>query len=380
MKTIKKIITVFAILLFTSGFAQNNTIGVGPIKTFGVFATSETASTIARLELEQLGKYQVLDRFDMQEVENYADYQECYGKKCLIEFGNSLDVDFILSGSVDGIGNKIIITLKLIDVQKETIIKTRTSEFENQEVELQRMFGIVLKEMHDMTPDPIIKKQLAFKNDIIISNNLGSVNNSGPRMGVAYTTGTLYEFATRSERQGGLGISPFVSNIGYQFEGRYVGTENFSALFECLFNFTGLEQGQFLPSVSFLNGFRFGKQGWEFAFGPSFGITKKTSGFFTKDGQNLLGEASTRYWTENEFRKSSFGENSIESYGYEYAEHLDKRGEIEFNTRWVMAIGRTFKAGALNVPVNIYYSSQKGGGMAGLSVGFNISRSRTNIN
>jgi len=45
-----------------------------------------------------------------------------------------------------------------------------------------------------------------------------------------------------------------------------------------------------------------------------------------------------------------------------------------------MAVGRTFQSGALNIPVNIYYSSQKGGGMAGISLGFNVTRKKTNIN
>lgn len=371
---------LIALLVLFAGNSMAATIGVGPIKTFGVFAEPQTASTIARIELVKLEKYQVLDRFDMQEVENFEKYQECYGKSCLVEYGRALNVDYILSGSVDGLGNKIVITLKLIDVKGEKIIKTQTAEFDNQEVELQRMIGIVIQEMHDIEPDPIIKKQLAFKNEVITSNNVGKVNNSGPRMGFAYTVGTLNEFATRSENYGGLEISPFVSNLGYQFEGQYVGTENFSALFEGLINFTALEQGKFIPSFSLLNGFRFGKQGWEFAFGPTFGFSKTSVGFFTDENTHLLGESSGRYWTQSEFEASEFAENDLSTYGYEYTRNLDARGRLDFNTRWVMAIGRTFKSGALNIPVNIYYSSQKGGGMAGISLGFNVTRKKTNIN
>ena len=379
MKTNKTILLIALLFIFTGNtFAAS--IGVGPLKTFGIFAETETASTIARLELVKLEKYQVLDRFDMREIEDYAKYQSCFGKECLIEYGKKLNVDYILSGSIDGLGNKIVITLKLIDINTERITKTHTTEFDNQEVELQRMLGIVIQEMHDIEVDPLLKKQLMFNNEIITSNNVGKVSNRGPRMGVAYTVGTLNEFATRPADQGGLEIAPIVSNLGYQFEGQYVGTENFSALFEGIINFTALEQGQFIPSFSLLNGFRFGKQGWEIAFGPSFGFSKTSVGFFTKKENNLLGEKVERYWTQQEYETSEFAENDPFTYGYEFTRNLDKRGRLDFNTRWIMAVGRTFQSGALNIPVNVYYSSQKGGGMAGISVGFNVTRRKTNIN
>ena len=39
-----------------------------------------------------------------------------------------------------------------------------------------------------------------------------------------------------------------------------------------------MEQGQFIPTLSLLNGFRFGQSGWEFAFGPSFGGRRMING------------------------------------------------------------------------------------------------------
>ncbi len=377
MKSIKNILFILLLAISLNSFSQ--TIGVAPIKTFGLFATPETASKIASLELIKLKKYQVLDRFDMEEAINPEDFQDCFGKTCLVEYGEKLGVDYILSGNIDGLGNKIVINLKLINIDQKTIIKTRSLEFDNQEVELQRMIGIVLKEMHELPVDPILKKQLEFRNELITTNNIGRVNNSGPRMGAAYTVGTLNEFVTRPEIYGGLEIAPVVSNLGYQFEKQYVGTENFSALVEGLVNFTALEQGKFIPSFSILNGFRLGKQGWEIAFGPSFGFAKTSVGFFTNDS-NLLGEESPRYWSEREFQNSSFAENPLSTYGYEFTRNLDSRGRLDFSTRWIMAFGRTFQSGALNIPVNIFYSSQKGGGMAGISVGFNVTKRKSSIN
>lgn len=378
MKTNKILLSLTFALFFASNMFAS-TIGVGPIKTFGIFAEPETASTISRLELIKLNKYQVLDRFDMQEVDNAEQYQDCYGKTCLVEYGKALNVDFILSGNIDGLGNKIVITLKLINVKQGSIIKTRTAEFDNNEAELQRMIGVVIKEMHDMNVDPLLKDQLAFQNDVITPGDVGKVNNRGPRMGAAYTVGTLNEFVTRPEEYGGLEIAPIVSNIGYQFEGEYVGTENFSALLEGIVNVTALEQGKFIPSFSVLNGFRFGRQGWEFAFGPSFGLSKTSVGFFTNNNE-LLGEKEPRYWTEQEYRSSIYGEDDPFKYGYEFTRNLDSRGRLDISTRWVIAVGRTFQSGALNIPVNIYYSSQKGGGMAGISFGFNVTRKKSTLN
>jgi len=378
MKTLIKI-KLIALFILSATFTHAASIGVGPIKTFGLYAPAETATTIARLELIKLNKYQVLDRFDMKEAVGKDRYNDCYGKTCLIEYGKELKVDFMLSGNIDALGGKIVITLKLIDIDEEKVVKTQTAEFDNQEAELQRMIGIVIQEMHGLTPDPLLKKQLSFRNEVITSNNVGRVKNSGPRMGMAYTVGTLNEFATRPEEYGGLEISPFVSNLGYQFERQYVGTEKFSALLEGMINFTALEQGKLIPSFSVLNGFRFGKQGWEFAFGPSFGFSKTSVGFWTDESKDLLGETSARYWTESEFNASEFSENKLTDYGYSYTRNLDSRGRLDFNTRWIMAFGRTYRSGALNIPVNVFYSSQKGGGMAGFSVGFNITREKSKV-
>jgi hypothetical protein len=191
-------------------------------------------------------------------------------------------------------------------------------------------------------------------------------------LGYSFITGDLKDFAIRSRNEGGLDIYPGVSMIGYQFEKQYIGTENFSALGEVLFNISGLEQGIFLPSITFMNGFRIGKAGWEFAFGPGFGIKQVSTGFFDTEG--VYGNAG-RYWTENEYRDYSFNKETGEHTAsiYAYGEHMDSRGKtFKLNTRWVMALGRTFRAGALNIPVNVFYSTMDKSGMVGLSVGFNI--------
>lgn len=387
----KTIFLSLMIAIFGSQDLMSQTVAVPNMSTHGLHATPEIVAKLTRLELIKLEKYKVLDEFDMISiVESKPEYATCYGKTCLIELGKALDVDYVMSGSVDGLGNKIVVSLKLIDVKEETIKETRSMEFDNQEVELQRMIGIVLQEMHGMSPAPELKKSLEFKNEVITSNNVGRINNAGPRFGVSYVAlGDMNEFFTRSENNGGLGIKPVITNIGYQFEGQYIGTENFSALAECVVNVGGMDQGQFIPSVTLMNGFRFGKQGWEFAFGPSFGIRKESVGLFSQE--------DNKYYTDTEWDQKHYNEwlSNPENYDpstgiyhnqYErldrsvYSTNLDNRGWIKLNTSWLMAVGRTFRAGGLNVPVNVYYSNNKYGGIIGASVGFNVINSKKPIN
>lgn len=369
----------------------------------GLFVTPTIAAKLIRLEMVKMNIYTVYDEFDMAEAfKKNPDYsKDCVSKTCLVELGKELNVDYTATGSFDGLGNKIVITIKIIDVKNNSIYKTSTKEFDNQEAELQRMVEIILNEMHGIESPKELIDRLKFKNEVITSNNVGKINNSGPRVGYAFMVGSAGEFATRSTNRGGLDIFPGISMIGYQFEGQYVGTENFSALIEGVFNIAGLEQGQFIPTASIMNGFRFGKAGWEFGFGPGFGLKKVTEGFFDTDG--TFGEKD-QYWNRNDWSEyannSDNGLNDQTAHpeyftnGYFIApdpskinsnynfnsKHADTRGNLAVSTMFVLAVGRTFRAGSLNVPVNVFYSSRKKGGMIGLSVGFNVLKSKKAIN
>jgi len=383
----KKSLLLFLIISFSASvFAQGNpSIAVANPNIGGLYATPDMCAKMIRLELSKLNKYSVYDVFDMQEVyDEDASYKTCLSKTCLVEFGNKLGVDYMITGSYDLLGNKIAISLKMIDVKNNQVYKSGLKEFTNQEKELQRMTEVLLKEMLDIPAGKELVEQLRFDNDIITKSNVGKVSNSGPRVGVGILTGSFYEFANRSSNQGGLDIFPAVSMIGYQLEAQYVGTNNFSALAEFILNVSGLEQGQFLPTLSILNGFRFGDAGWEFAFGPGFTLSKTSRGFFDSgnDIGGYFGERNT-YITLDEWNSvyvpSGYTQNEYENYGYEMGTHMDTRGNVKLSTMFLMAFGRTFKAGALNIPVNIFYSSRKGGGIAGVNVGFNVTKSKTTI-
>jgi len=354
------------------------TIAVANPNVNGLTLKSESVAKMMRLETIKLKKYNVYDEFDMADVLKAKEEfrTNCYGQNCLIKLGTELKVDYIMCGSIDGLGNKIALTIKIVDVKNQTLYKSAVKEFDNQETEIQRMLEIVLYEMHGFTVDKVIADRLTFKNEPITSNNIGKINNSGPRIGGAALVGSLDEFARRPTSQGGLDIAPFVSMIGYQFEGQYVGTENFSALVEGIVNVSGLEQGKFLPSFTLMNGFRFGKSGWEFAFGPRLSVKHTSKGFF--DTEHLYSDG--KYFSESDWSKYSFNNPVTLDGRYTFEENLDMRGSTKLSTSFVVAFGRTFQAGSLNIPVNFFYTSQRKGGFAGINVGFNVQKSKQPIN
>jgi len=378
--------------------AQNDfSIAAANPNVNGVALSGESGAKMIRLELIRIGKYKVYDEFDMADVikANPEFQSNCYGQTCLVKLGEELKTDFVICGSIDGLSNKIVLTLKIINVKSKSIEKSAIKEFANQPNEIQRMIEIMIKEMHSVEVDKVLMERLAFKNDIITSNNVGKVNNSGPRIGIAGAVGSVYEFATRSKAMGGLDILPAVSMIGYQLEGQYVGTENFSALVEGLINISGIEQGQFIPTFTLLNGFRFGKGNWEICFGPGFGLKRRLQGF--EDTDNNFG-AGGDFWfvcpdgegqlcngenLENTLKDGNgipVTQDQLSNYGYALTSIAHRKGITSLNTTFVIAVGRTFRAGALNIPVNLFYSSQSRGGFAGLNVGFNIAKSKKVLN
>lgn len=389
MKTKNLQAVYLLVAIFFSGmasyFAQpTSTIAVANPNINALTIKPESVAKMMRLELIKINKYKVYDEFDMNEIIKAKEEYKvgCYGQSCLSKLGEELKVDYVMSGSIDGLGNKIVVTIKIIDVKGQALYKSSVREFDNQELEVQRMIEIVLAEMHGLTVDKVVADRLAFKNELITSNNVGKVNNSGPRIGFAVMTGDVADFATRSTKYGGLGIQPFTSMIGYQIEGQYVGTENFSALVEGIFNISGLEQSQFIPSVSLLNGFRFGKSNWEFAFGPRFGVAATSIGYLDKDG--LFGEENV-FYTQQEWTSFQGGGLVNEQTGQlvldpGFEREFDKDGTKRLATSFLIAFGRTFQAGSLNIPVNLFYSSQKGGGFVGVNMGFNVQKSKQPIN
>ena len=105
----------------------------------------------------------------------------------------------------------------------------------------------------------------------------------------------------------------------------------------------------------------YNKNGFEFALGPLIELSQTSQGYYNNN---------------HEWIRLSDPENIYSEYDnpYDIIERMDSRGEPKIATSWVWAIGKTFKSGYLNMPVNIYFSQKTRGWIVGASIGFNVSK------
>jgi hypothetical protein len=369
MKTTKfKLMTI--VLLMILGNSLNVHSQTKPltavlgIESKGVIQDPEAVSFMFNVELEKVGEYTLLDKYEIIDIlkRNNLEGKNCFSKSCILAAGKALKVDKVITGNVDRFGEKIIITVKEFDIKSESVEKTVVTEFLNLQPELQKMIMISLQKLAGQVPDQALV-DLLINFETPIESPKTKLSLSGPRMGATFVTGDAGKVLTAAEVDGGYNMWPAMFNIGWQQEWQYLSSGNFQALVEGIGFIGGLESGRFIPSLTFLNGFRVGKSGWEFAFGPSFRIIQKASGFFG-DGNN--GTETGKWYLESD-RKTI-------APLYTREDRLDSRGDVALSTSMIFAVGKTFRSGYLNIPVNVYVSPRKEGTMFGFTFGFNIYR------
>lgn len=157
----------------------------------------------------------------------------------------------------------------------------------------------------DLPSVPVVTN--ADPNDAVLGE---AIHLDGPRIGFTVLTGGVLDKA--HERLPDL--NPFLTQFGWQFESRLFRMPNgVSGLVEFVPLVGGLEQGQFIPSVSGLLGIR-GPKGFEVGVGPN----------LTPLGTNL-----------------------------------------------VLAVGTSFRSNGINFPVNLAVVPGNGGARVSLLFGFN---------
>jgi TolB-like protein len=371
-RTQKLTIAITAIIIMVLGFApiskaQNNklksSLSVLNIDTKGIGMDPIQMGNLVRIELEKQDTFQVMDRYDVAYVieKNKLSIGNCYGKLCLVEVGEIIKSDYMFTGSAELYGETIIITFRLIDVKSQTIVKTQVNEYLNLPRELQTMVRITLNSMLGKKSDETIVQTLTKKNNYdnsINNKNKTKVDLSGPRSGFTVFTGNAAKYMESPKERGGYNSYPVMFQFGYQFEKQYLNEGNYQALFEFLPTITGFNQNVFIPSFTILNGIRNNKHGWEFAFGPTFGIVRKADGYY--DGGNNWQLASN--WIDTLPNP------------FPIIERIDSRGTPELNSSFILAFGKTFKSGKLNIPVNFYVVPNKEGWRFGASFGFNAKK------
>jgi TolB-like protein len=329
------------------------------------------AESVLRVEMTKTEQFNVIDKLDMNEMlkENQIDVTNCYGKKCLLKVGKSAGVDKVITGSIENLGKKLVVTVKILDVNSESYDKVAVEEFINLDSEIQSMVKIVVNKALGIENSKEILSTLVYFNQPPETPTT-YIKNNGPRMGFSYVIGNTANILSAQEINGGWEHkNPVImSQLGYQFEGSYLSAGDFQALIEGMIFINGIEKDMFSPSFALLNGFRSSKNGWEIGFGPTFRLSKMAKGYYI--GDTLGGNP---YDVVEDWRLSSDW-NGPGLNPYPSKDRIDKRGTTRLKTGWVWAIGRTFHSGYLNIPVNLFYSSGRDGGYIGLSMGFNIAK------
>jgi TolB-like protein len=339
--------------------AQNRQkIAVVSMDTKNIPYDNEALTSLVHLELEKIGKFEVLDKFDASDIlkENKIDLNACLGKNCQVRVGKLLSADKMLSGSIEKFGQKVIIVLRLIDVKTEAFEKSDVAEYINQLDDLQIMIQLSLSNLLGLSSDTKMKELLVYYAQPISSPKT-TANLNGPRMGVSYISGNIGSRLSAPKDQGGYNMYPAMMMFGYQHEVQYLSAGYFQALVEFIFAVNGLESGMFSPSFMVMNGLRFNKMGLEFGVGPIIRVSKMAKGYFDNEG----------IW----HKTTALNESNAQ---YKLVESLDSRGDVRLSSGMVIAVGKTFTSGYLNMPVNVFFSPRKEGNVFGLTFGFNVSK------
>jgi TolB-like protein len=344
--------------VFSAFSQEKQSISIISMDTKGLNIDNETMASIMRLELEKINQFEVMDKYDVNDMltGNDIDPATCFGKNAVVNAGKLLNADYMLTGSSELFGEKIIMVLRLIDVQKEKITTTSVMEYLNVQNEIQTMAMISINDLLGIENDPHLV-DLLINYNLPITTAKTTVKLNGPRMGAAFTTGKAGKRLMASKADGGYNMFPVTSMFGYQYEVQYLSSGDFQALIEVIPTVNGLESGNFIPSLSIMNGFRFNNSGFELGLGPVFRAVKRIEGFYDADDNwTLISEV----------------DEVPEGIDREFA--LDHRGELEASVGMIVAVGRTFRSGYLNIPVNLYFIPRKEGTVYGFTFGFNTSK------
>ena len=338
---------LFVIALTMSAFSANAqsqpSVAVLDFDTRG-YNEVERYQIIQKLSLEMINMsdYEVMDNYDIEYISerDEKDFTGCFSRICLKEYGEQLEVDFILTGSMNLLGEKVSTTVRLFDVTEGKFIKSTNRNYVDVPKNDLLMAELTLKDMLGVEVDPELVRRVTVANDYdnILNNPFDrTLVAEGPRMGFGFVTGNNAKILAKPSAEGGWNQQiPLNSQFGYQFEKAYITTGNWQALAEIVPMISGLESNRFIPNLTILNGLRSNNSGWEFAFGPTIDVSR------TMDGQ------------------------------------LDSRGEISFSTALVFSVGKTIKSGEMNFPINAFLIPPKDGTSYrfGISMGWNSAKKK----
>lgn len=317
-------------------------------------------------ELIRIGQYEVMDKYDIEYVakKDSLELTNCFSKICLTNIGKKLGVQKMLTGSIAELGDNLNVTVRVLDVKTGIFEKMYVKEFLIIPGNELQMIRVCMNDLFNIPNDQDMVNKLTKKSEF--DNTVNNpytlrLRSDGPRMGMTYATGFLGDVLTKPTAKGGYDGNNYMFQFGYQFEKQYLNEGNFQALFEFIPMITGLDQGQFIPSITLLNGLRNNKTGWEFAFGPTFALSKMSEGYIDPTTKDFIISPNFGNSLQQQAKAAGAG---IEK-------RPDSRGETDITYGFLVAAGKTIKSGKLNLPVNIYAVPGKNGIRFGISMGWN---------
>lgn len=359
----KKITLTFALVLSAFlTFAQLPKLAIISFDVNDQSLNGQELLEILRLEISKESKYSTIDKYEVNEnlKKNEIDASTCFSLSCLKSAGKLLGADYLLTGSANKLGDRIFISLRMIDMKTNEQVET-SKEFSFIPKKASVMVKMAVSKMLGKPADIELEKSLSDNESFDNAMNNPDeyqLNLSGPRMGYTFFTGEGIDVIRAKKSEGGYDRNPAFFQMGYQFEKQYLNEGNVQALFEFIPMITGLDQGLFIPSMTILNGIRNNKNGLEFAVGPSVNISRELNKYVYED----------EYYTRQELNEK---DPTLDANDLDTEYKADSRGSFRLKSYIVLAAGYSFKSGKLNIPVNAYVVPSKDDLRFGLSIGFN---------
>ena len=143
---------------------KKTNVAVINLKSSSGVATGEAELISDRLrgELFNTGKINVMERDQMQEILKEQGFQQsgaCSNEACMVEIGQLLGVEQLVSGSLGKVGSMFLVNLRIIDVKTAKIIKVVSEDVKGDiEDVVSRLPGIAAKLVSDAAtlPAPIV--------------------------------------------------------------------------------------------------------------------------------------------------------------------------------------------------------------------------------
>ena len=132
-----------------------STMAVLNFESVGLPNTSNQLGAMVRLEVMKLDKYVVIEKHDMLEAldKNSINIENCYSTSCMRKAGVEMSADFVLSGTFEVFGSKLVINYKWYDIAKIRLIKSVAYEYIYIADDLEKVAKVSVQKLLDLELD-----------------------------------------------------------------------------------------------------------------------------------------------------------------------------------------------------------------------------------